>query len=85
MWGIKFLQINWQDLVRGLVVAVIAAILTALLPIVQSGHLPTHAQLIGIGTVALTAAIAYVVKNLLTNSRDQLFVPEPKPADEVKA
>jgi len=85
IFGSKFLQVNWQDLVRGLVVAVITSFLTALLPIVQSGKLPTMAQLGVCGIAGATAAIAYVIKNLLTNSKDQMFVAEPKEdAEETK-
>jgi len=78
MFGTKFLQINWQDLLRGLVVAVIGAVLTALLPVIQAGALPTKAQVVAALTVGLTAGLSYVIKNFLTNSKDQMFVVEPK-------
>ena len=72
----NFLQINLDDLLRGLVVAVVSAILTAILPVIQNG-IPTVAQLQSIGIVGLTAGVAYLSKNLLTNSKDQMFKPEP--------
>ena len=84
LFGDKFLQLNWQDLVRGIVVAIITAFLTALLPVLQSGSFPTKAQLMVAVSCGVTAAIAYIIKNLLTNSKDQLFVPEPKPTDDTK-
>jgi hypothetical protein len=39
--------------------------------------MPTLAQLKGIGMVALTAGVSYLLKNFLTNSADEVMTKEP--------
>ena len=67
----NFGKLNLFDLGKGLIVAVIGAVLTAVLAIVQSGTLPTLADLQKIGIVALTVGISYLLKNLFTNGDGQ--------------
>jgi hypothetical protein len=69
-------KINLLDLGKGLLVAAIAAIGTALLPILESGALPTLANLQAAGIAGLTAGIAYLLKNLFTNSSGTLLKKE---------
>lgn len=73
----KIFNINLKDLLKGFIIAAIAAIGTALMPLLESGTLPTLAQLQAAGIVALTAGLAYLLKNFLTNSKDQLLKKEP--------
>ena len=73
----SFLKLNIGDLVRGVIVAGLAAIGTALLPLLQSGALPTLANLEAAGITGLTAGLAYLAKNLLSNSDNKPFTPEP--------
>jgi hypothetical protein len=44
----------------------------------QNGGFPNLAQLKTMGLAGLAAGIAYIVKNMLTNSSDELFKTEPK-------
>lgn len=74
----KFGTLIWSDVIKGVVVAVFTAALTALVPILQGGSFPSGAQLKTIGLAALAAGVAYLVKNMLTNSKDELFKTEPK-------
>lgn len=75
----SFLNINWQDISKGLLVAVITAFVTALYQQIQSGNiLPTVEQLKADGIVAAGAAVSYLIKNLATNSSDQFAKVEPK-------
>ena len=73
-----FLRLNGKDLLRGLVVVVITALISPLTIILQSGKLPTGANLQVAGLMSLTAGIGYLVKNMLTNSQDQMFKTEKK-------
>jgi hypothetical protein len=72
-----FLKINTRDLVKGAVVAILAVITSGLVTILESGAMPTIAQLKGIGMVALTAGVSYLLKNFLTNSADEVMTKEP--------
>jgi hypothetical protein len=76
----KFMSINSADFVKGLIVAVLTVIIVGVENIIQTGTLPTWAQLQSIGLAALGAGIAYLIKNLFTNSQDQLFSGETKVA-----
>ena len=70
--------LNKSDLLKGLFVAFITALLTSLLQVMQSGKMPTMADLKVMGVTSLTAALAYFVKNFLTNSEGDVAVKEPK-------
>ena len=71
-----FLTLNLQDIAKGFVVAGFAAVGIALLPILQSGALPTLANLQSAGAAGLAAGIAYIIKNLFTNSNNKMFTSE---------
>ena len=75
----KLFQLNWQDFGRGLVVAVITAILTALSTMINENGLMFSAgdfQLII--QVGITAGIGYLIKNFSTNSANELGKAERK-------
>ena len=74
----KFLTLNGTDFIKGLVVTMFSAILLSIANILAMGTFPNLLQLKAIGFSALSAGIAYIVKNLFTNSQDQLFTAEPK-------
>ncbi len=80
MWA-KFLNLGLVDYVRGFVTAAFAAVVAIVLPLLE--QLSKGAQVVfpsweTILYVALSAGLAYLVKNLLTNSKDQMFKAEPK-------
>jgi hypothetical protein len=62
----KFFSLNSSDFIKGLVVAVLSAVITLLYSTIQTGTLTIDWKQIGI--VALTSALAYITKNLVTNS-----------------
>lgn len=74
----KFLSLSMRDYIRSFVVAAGTALLTCLYPVLQAGQLPTTTQLKTAGLSALAAGIAYLMKNLFTNSKDQIAKPEEK-------
>jgi len=65
-----FLRLNWADFGKGLLISVITAVFTVIYTTVQAGSLTFDWR--SIGTTALLAALAYISKNLFTNSENKL-------------
>jgi VIT1/CCC1 family predicted Fe2+/Mn2+ transporter len=65
----NFLNLNFDDLVKGFIVAFLSTALTGVVSTLDSGVLPTLAELKTAAIVGLTAGISYLLKNLLTNSQ----------------
>jgi hypothetical protein len=77
----KFLSVNGRDLAKGLIVAVLATVLSSLVTIIEAGQLPTTEQWKTIGMMAGGAALTYFLKNFLTNSEDKFLSTDPKPEE----
>jgi hypothetical protein len=71
-----FLNLNTKDFIKGLLVAVLSAVITILYNTIQTGSLDFDWK--SIGVVALTSALAYIMKNLFTNSTGSLLKKESK-------
>ena len=70
----KFFSLDSKDLIRGFLVAVVTAILTGALQLFQGGEVQwtfSFWQPTIYGGIA--SGIAYLLKNLLTNSGDELL------------
>ena len=65
-----FLKLNLRDLVNGLVVAFLTAGLTNLIQTLDSGKLPTLEEVKAGALAGLVASLAYLLKNLVTNSQE---------------
>jgi hypothetical protein len=74
----SFLSINWRDTFKGLLLAVITAVLTWAYEALQAGTLFTKEGLKAMGLVALSAFMAYIIKNFFTNTNGEILTPEPK-------
>ena len=74
----KLFSIEWKDFLRGFIIAVVTVILTGAMVSLNAGALPTGAEFKGLALAGLGAGIAYLLKNLLTNSNDQLLKKENK-------
>lgn len=72
----SFFSLNARDWFKGLVVAIITAIITVVYNTIQAGTLLFDWK--SIGFAALSAALAYILKNFLTNSNDQILKREPQ-------
>lgn len=72
----NFGKLNLRDLTNGLIVAFLTASLTSLIAILDSGVLPTLAELKAAGLAGLVASLAYLLKNLVTNSGGKVGVGE---------
>jgi hypothetical protein len=71
-----FLNLNSTDFLKGLIMAVLSTVITVVYQTVEAGSLIFDWK--AIGTMALTTALAYIMKNLFTNSTGKLFAKEQK-------
>ena len=74
-----FLSLGWKDLLKGLLVVVIGAILTGVYQALQAGTIAwTWVFWQPILFTGITAGIAYIIKNFFQNSEGDPLKPEPK-------
>jgi hypothetical protein len=66
--------LNTSDFIKGLLMAVLSTVITVVYQTVEAGSLVFDWK--SIGTMALTSALAYIMKNLITNSQGQLLKKE---------
>jgi len=71
-----FFNLNSTDFIKGLIMAVLSTVITVVYQTVEVGSLTFDWK--SIGTMALTTALAYIMKNLFTNSTGSLFAKEQK-------
>lgn len=71
-----FLNVDFKDLAKGFVLAVLTSVLTIVYTTLQSGSLAIDWKLCL--TTSLTSGIAYLLKNLFTNSKGETFKSEQK-------
>ena len=71
----NFLSLNWADFGKGLLVAVLSAVLGVVTTSLNAGSLTFDWKVIG--TVALSAGLAYITKNFFSNSVGQVLKTEP--------
>lgn len=73
----KFLTLNWKDFSRGLLIAVLTAVLTGIINLLDTGAVFTWLTLKPVLIAGVSAALSYLLKCLATNSQDQMFKREP--------
>jgi hypothetical protein len=66
--------LNTSDFIKGLLMAVLSTVITIAYQTVEAGSLVFDWT--AIGTMALTSALAYIMKNLFTNSQGLLLKKE---------
>lgn len=74
--GSTFLNLNTTDFLKGLLMAVLSSVITIVYQTVEAGSLVFDWK--AIGTMALTSGLAYIMKNLFTNSTGKIFASEQK-------
>jgi len=74
----KLFNLNVKDFFKGLIMAIITAVITFLANELQIGSSVDLTLLKRMGIAAVIAFLSYLVKNMLTNSNDELLTPEPK-------
>ena len=72
-------SISWKDAGKALILIIITTIVTGIYQALQSGTFDlTWVFMKPIVISALGAALAYIIKNFLTNSQDQFLTSEKK-------
>lgn len=66
--------LNTNDFLKGLIMAVLSSVITVVYQTVEAGSLVFDWK--AIGTIALTSGLAYIMKNLFTNSTGKFFGKE---------
>lgn len=65
-------KLGYKDAIKGVIVSVLSAVVTALLGIIQQNGLTlTNTELKTIATVAVTTFLSYLLKNFLTDENDK--------------
>jgi len=67
--------LNWADLGKSILLTFLTSLVTAVYQIIQLGDFPTWEQLLVNIKVAGLAALAYLIKNLLTNDSGEFMKP----------
>jgi len=73
----KFMTLDWKDFSRGLLVAFLAAVITGVINILDTGAVFTWLTVKPVLIAGISAALSYLLKCLATNSQDQMFKREP--------
>lgn len=65
----KIFSLDIRDGIKGLAVAVLSAVLTLILSLLQNGGVIDWKQ---VGVVALTAGLSYILKNFLSDEEGKI-------------
>lgn len=68
----NFLNLNWRDFLKGLLLSILSAVITFVYGVVQSGTSFDGEFFRAVGVVAITTLLAYLSKNLFENSEGDL-------------
>ena len=72
----KFMKLDARDFLKGLLVAVLTALLTGLYQLLQAGGDLTWLAMKPVVMASAAAGLSYLIKNLLSNSEDQFVMNE---------
>ena len=73
----KIFTLDWRDLLNGLLIAFLAAMIDGIIKILGSGVAFDWPHLQPVLIAGISAALSYLLKSLATNSHNQLFRREP--------
>lgn len=65
----KFLTLNVRDVIKGLAVSIISAVLTVILDLLQKGSVIDWKS---VGVIALIAGISYLLKNVFSDENGKI-------------
>jgi hypothetical protein len=69
----KFLKLNSRDFINGLIVAILCSFLTGFYQLIANGGMINWITVKPVVIAAIGSGIAYLTKNLLSNSKGQFM------------
>jgi hypothetical protein len=72
----KLFKLDWKDLCKSIVVFFLTSVISGLYTLSTTGNIFDWNKISGILGVSLTATISYLLKNLATNSEDEILKAE---------
>lgn len=69
-------SLNVRDLIHGFLMAVSGSVVSAVVPLLQNGNLPTEAQIMTSLKIGLGFGIVYLLKNFTSNSNGEILKSE---------
>ena len=72
----KFLRLNSQDFIKGLIVVVFCTFLTGFYQLIANGGVINWITIKPVVIAAIGSGVSYLTKNLLTNSKGQFMKSE---------
>ena len=69
MKNTKLFQLGWEDLIKGLIIAILSSVLTVVITQLQNGMVDWSQ----VGTIALVASLSYILKQLGTDEDGKLI------------
>ena len=73
----KLGTLDYRDILNGLLIAFLAAVIDGIIKILNSGAVFDWPHLKPVVIAGISAALSYLLKSLMTNSRNQLLRKEP--------
>lgn len=73
----EYLKLHWRDVLKSFVMAFLSAVIAGASLLLQKQDIPNWLDIKILITSSLSAAFAYIIKNLVTNSKGQLLKKEP--------
>ena len=72
----KFLRLNSRDFINGLIVVMFCTFITGLYQLIASGGVINWLTIKPVVIAAIGSGVAYLTKNLLTNSKGKFMIRE---------
>jgi hypothetical protein len=73
----KLGTLDWRDLMNGLLIAFLAAMIDGIIKLLDAGVVFDWLHIKSILITGISAALSYLLKSIMTNSRNQLLKKEP--------
>jgi hypothetical protein len=72
----SFLSLNTKDFLKGLGITIGGSIIASAIAILNTGRLPNLIELKAIAISSISVGVAYILKNLFTNSSNEFAKKE---------
>ena len=70
-------NLNWRDVLKGLIMAFISAVVTGVYQLIQTNGIISWVTIKPVIVVGIGAGLSYLIKNYFSNSQTQFATKEP--------